>query len=617
MTGRPDHRSKPTVLPSVGGHASADAHDPDASPPAGPAALLGNQAVARMFSTGSARPEAVTGLTGLGNQAVARLLDTAASGGDALTPEIAARIDAQRGGGAPLPEALRSPMEQHLRTDLGATRVHTDDSADTLARSLGAEAFTTGNDVFFSAGSYAPQSAAGRELIAHEAVHVAQQQSGRIGYSGRVSDPSDAAEVEARALAPAVARSVEVAPSAAPVTRAAERGVHLAPRTESGPTPTIASWDVVRRSKDGAEHWESDRQQLGDELVVSLFFTGDAQSFGPETASLAGLPQLASYGGRWVRPDTYQITLAAVNVGAADGTLILQVPTLRPVNFAIRADVDMDVQRFLNLTIEANTKVDNNYKAASSWWLGLCIAYGTAYKRHTDALKDQAETDQLVQDLILGAALAFMSGGIGGVVVSAMERKQVGQFLIDGAEELTQFGVESSGEAVPSAVGLGLEAFPTDPLRWQGLAERSVDNESLKVGLQLEAWQHRANANDPTFRLNFDPVAAVESALRIAGRAPVDLPDVDQARTADDFERGMWATWLVLYGYRIATVQRNYVTLPFASIGRDEDVVLDNARKKVVDRCEALGLDITPYMEVARMRAQAEAEARNRNRNEQ
>lgn len=42
---------------------------------------------------------------------------------------------------------------------------------------MSARAFTSGNDVFFGAGEYQPQTAAGQRLIAHELTHVIQQRA--------------------------------------------------------------------------------------------------------------------------------------------------------------------------------------------------------------------------------------------------------------------------------------------------------------------------------------------------------------------------------------------------------------------------------------------------------
>ena len=54
-------------------------------------------------------------------------------------------------------------------------RVHDDGDAHALADGLGANAVTVGNDIFFASGRYAPETAAGERLLAHELAHVAQQ----------------------------------------------------------------------------------------------------------------------------------------------------------------------------------------------------------------------------------------------------------------------------------------------------------------------------------------------------------------------------------------------------------------------------------------------------------
>ena len=86
-----------------------------------------------------------------------------------------ARIKQQLGRGEALGEDLRVRMEQQFGHDLGQVRIHQDGSADQLCRSLGALAFTTGNDIFFASGRYQPASKAGIALLAHELTHVVQQ----------------------------------------------------------------------------------------------------------------------------------------------------------------------------------------------------------------------------------------------------------------------------------------------------------------------------------------------------------------------------------------------------------------------------------------------------------
>ncbi len=64
--------------------------------------------------------------------------------------------------------------------------------AGAVARMIGADAFTIGDDIFFAAGRYRPHSASGRELLAHELTHALQQRLGQ-------AHPQDADLCEAEA----------------------------------------------------------------------------------------------------------------------------------------------------------------------------------------------------------------------------------------------------------------------------------------------------------------------------------------------------------------------------------------------------------------------------------
>jgi hypothetical protein len=73
---------------------------------------------------------------------------------------------------ARLSPSTRAFFEPRLGQDLGDVRVHTDSAAQAEARALGAEAFTSGRDIYSAAGQLAPAT------LAHELAHVAQQQRG-------------------------------------------------------------------------------------------------------------------------------------------------------------------------------------------------------------------------------------------------------------------------------------------------------------------------------------------------------------------------------------------------------------------------------------------------------
>jgi hypothetical protein len=102
----------------------------------------------------------------------------AGEAGQSLDETTEARIAARQGQGAALDEAVRQDMETQFGRDLSNVHIHTDAEAAELCAQVGARAFTVGGDIFFAPGEYAPETAAGRELLAHELTHVVQQGGG-------------------------------------------------------------------------------------------------------------------------------------------------------------------------------------------------------------------------------------------------------------------------------------------------------------------------------------------------------------------------------------------------------------------------------------------------------
>lgn len=92
-----------------------------------------------------------------------------------VSESIETRINNASGGGQPLADSVKNPMETAFGAEFGGVRVHNDSEADVLNQQLGARAFTTGNDIFFRADEYSPGSDSGKKLIAHELTHVIQQ----------------------------------------------------------------------------------------------------------------------------------------------------------------------------------------------------------------------------------------------------------------------------------------------------------------------------------------------------------------------------------------------------------------------------------------------------------
>jgi hypothetical protein len=99
--------------------------------------------------------------------------------------------------GRPLDGSTGAFMQSAFGHDFGKVRVHTDARAAASARAVNAHAYTVGEDVVFGAGTYAPDTQAGKRLIAHELTHVVQQRGSRVDHAGEQELESEA---EARAL---------------------------------------------------------------------------------------------------------------------------------------------------------------------------------------------------------------------------------------------------------------------------------------------------------------------------------------------------------------------------------------------------------------------------------
>ncbi|WP_295795259.1 DUF4157 domain-containing protein [Mucilaginibacter sp.] len=97
--------------------------------------------------------------------------------GVGVSPAIHNRIAASEGGGSSLDGATNSFMSDRFGVDFGNVKIHDNNEAAQLNRTLNARAFTVGNDIYFNEGEYTPASASGRRLLAHELVHTLQQSS--------------------------------------------------------------------------------------------------------------------------------------------------------------------------------------------------------------------------------------------------------------------------------------------------------------------------------------------------------------------------------------------------------------------------------------------------------
>lgn len=85
--------------------------------------------------------------------------------------------------GKPLPLALRAQFEPRFGADFSSVRIHDTTAAATTAAKISANAYTAGNDIGFARGQFAPDTARGQKLLAHELAHTMQNNGATLRRS--------------------------------------------------------------------------------------------------------------------------------------------------------------------------------------------------------------------------------------------------------------------------------------------------------------------------------------------------------------------------------------------------------------------------------------------------
>lgn len=156
-------------------------------------------------------------------------------------------------------QVLRSPgsaldAQQHaffsrgFGRDLSSVRLHSDTHAAASARSMSAQAYAVGQHIVFGAGQYRPDTASGRELLAHELAHVVQQ-GGSAAASGplTVGRADSPAEADADRMAGAVLAGGTARPGLRPQAMVARRTEPSpdAVRAAAAPKPCPATHTIA------------------------------------------------------------------------------------------------------------------------------------------------------------------------------------------------------------------------------------------------------------------------------------------------------------------------------------------------------------------------------------
>lgn len=227
--------------------------------------------------------------------------------GDAFvaSPTVEQTLSSTRGNGRPLPSPAREQMESAFGSSFEGVSLHTDADADQLTRQVDAVAFTHGRDIYFSSGSFAPETTSGKKLLAHELTHVVQQRSGRKVMVGAAHDP---AETEADAVAQAVVGRLQRQEISEEDTRAVRRQSEADAEEEyieplrRQETPEEEALPLRRQAEPEEEEEEEEVQPLRRQTSREEEELQDEQASGVVAAPTKSAPTAKSVGTQTAAP---------------------------------------------------------------------------------------------------------------------------------------------------------------------------------------------------------------------------------------------------------------------------------------------------------------------------
>jgi Domain of unknown function (DUF4157) len=133
--------------------------------------------------------------------------------------------------GQPLDAATRAFFEPRFGHDFSHVRLHTDPGAAKAVNAISSHAFTVGQDVVIGPQKYAPATAEGRRLLAHELTHTIQQGAGsRSGNIIQRQENRNLAEAD-QALANTALLNTNLLKDFI-IKRQTEKGIKLEGKTE-------------------------------------------------------------------------------------------------------------------------------------------------------------------------------------------------------------------------------------------------------------------------------------------------------------------------------------------------------------------------------------------------
>ncbi|HJV61277.1 MAG TPA: DUF4157 domain-containing protein [Albitalea sp.] len=251
--------------------------------------------------------------------------------------------------GQALGDDVRGAMEHRFGHDFSDVRVHADARAAASARAVDAAAYTVGRDVVFGAQQFAPSTAGGQKLLAHELAHVVQQGGSKAagGEGLTLGAAGDAHEAQADRAAEQVMRG-----GGAPALGSAGAAVQRAPLGSDAPVLSSMS-SLPERSLEiaGEETISADNPKLVE--IAGSFKTADSSARIEISASLTESAKLSSAGEQAERSRLWgrmkDVRDALVALGVPRDRIDLSAPTAYSTSAHGQVEVSLRKPRSLLL----------------------------------------------------------------------------------------------------------------------------------------------------------------------------------------------------------------------------------------------------------------------------
>lgn len=413
-------------------------------------------------------------------------------------------------------------------------------------------------------------------------------------------------------------------------------GVHRGPPgpAPAAPAPTDKKVDIASfgfkitpggqarsEGKPDVRPIEPDKTKVfkGDTVTFTIGFDGPASDHRAGYATVTSGDGIQAQEGTWISESRFQWSVVFSKVGTkkvevqGSGTTFTE-------NFTVVADV-VD---FIAACVEAQAKVLERFAGAAEKLGKIGVEYNKAFAQQEADLKDVAEGEKMVEDLIWGAFFAAAGGAAGGAVGGWIKKAKDGAFakddwLIDTGKDLAKFAVRSgdklrgsspttSGDSTaPSTADPGKargdrKAAGKDPFEFVSGLSSDVGAEGRKAhGKLAELISGARTARDANSKADFDqdPVGVVTGG--------VDLTEID-GLTADKkaFLKQLWRSWLGRYAWKM-----QYGGGGGPPSARDQ--VTDKIRKKIKKAADECGENVDTWIAEfglpAKLKAEAEADA--------